>query len=86
MALNEQLNRFQKQQVKCQSTLSDIASSRTSVGPSRSSVPAAISQKPVATAPVKFSNDTVRLQEINSIRKSPVGSQMKRVIQLLFEV
>ncbi|VVB12301.1 unnamed protein product [Arabis nemorensis] len=85
MALNEQLNKFQKQQVKCQSTLSDIASSRTSVGPSRSSVPAAISQRPVATAPVRFSNDTVRLTEINNIRKSPVGSQMKRVIQLLFE-
>ncbi|CAH8275911.1 unnamed protein product [Arabidopsis lyrata] len=48
MALQEQLNKFNKQQEKCQSTLSSIiASSRT--GPSRSSVPAATtSQKPNA--------------------------------------
>jgi len=35
---------------------------------------------------VKFSTDTERLQHVNSIRKAPVGAQMKRVIDLLFEV
>ncbi|KAL9328690.1 hypothetical protein ACSQ67_003693 [Phaseolus vulgaris] len=34
---------------------------------------------------VKFSTDTERLQHVNSIRKAPVGAQMKRVIDLLFE-
>ncbi|KAF5729974.1 general transcription factor IIE subunit 2-like [Tripterygium wilfordii] len=33
----------------------------------------------------KFSNNTERLQHINSIRKAPVGAQIKRVIGLLFE-
>ncbi|KAL6501663.1 hypothetical protein OROGR_026796 [Orobanche gracilis] len=38
------------------------------------------------TAPaVKFSDDTKQLQYINSIRKAPVGAQIKRVIGLLFE-
>ncbi|ESQ55332.1 hypothetical protein EUTSA_v10025896mg [Eutrema salsugineum] len=90
MSLNEQLNNFKKQQVKCQSTLSSIASSRAAHPPSSSSrrpVPAAISQKPLAAAggPVKFSSDTERLQLINSIRKAPVGAQMKRVIDLLMK-
>lgn len=35
---------------------------------------------------IKFSNDTERLQHVNSIRKAPVGAQMKRVIDILFEV
>ncbi|KAG5040688.1 hypothetical protein JHK85_013164 [Glycine max] len=34
---------------------------------------------------VKFSNDTERLQHINSICKALVGAQMKRVIDLLLE-
>lgn len=33
--------------------------------------------------PVKFSDDTERLQHINSIRKSTVGAQIKLVIVLL---
>lgn len=88
MALKEQLDKFNKQQVKCQSTLSSIASSRERTGSSRQSVPlpAAISQKKPDAAPVKFSNDTERLQNINNIRKAPVGAQIKRVIDLLFEV
>ncbi|CAH8275953.1 unnamed protein product [Arabidopsis lyrata] len=87
MALKEQLDKFNKQQVKCQSTLSSIASSRERTGSSRQSVPlpAAISQKKPDAAPVKFSNDTERLQNINNIRKAPVGAQIKRVIDLLFE-
>lgn len=47
---------------------------------------AAISQKPKPPDGAKFSSDTERLQLINSIRKSPVGAQIKRVIDLLFEV
>ncbi|CAN8308206.1 unnamed protein product [Cochlearia groenlandica] len=89
MDLKGQLDKFKRQQEKCQSTLSSINASRvaaatnTGHSSSRQSVPAAISQKPAP--PVKFSNDTERLQFINSIRKGPVGAQMKRVIELLFE-
>lgn len=91
MALQERLDRFKKQQEKCQSTLTSIAAK---AGPSKS----ASFQKttPVAASPltnprtpgppVKFSNDTERLQHINSIRKGPVGAQIKRVIDLLLEV
>ncbi|EFH44125.1 predicted protein [Arabidopsis lyrata subsp. lyrata] len=84
MALQEQLNKFNKQQEKCQSTLSSIiASSRT--GPSRSSVPAATtSQKPNAVRG-KFSENTKQLQHINNIRNSAVGAQMKLVIDLLLK-
>ncbi|OIV93528.1 hypothetical protein TanjilG_28685 [Lupinus angustifolius] len=74
MSLQESLERFKKQQEKCHSTLSSIANGRNSVPPLPSGVA------------VKFSNDTERLQHINSIRKAPVGAQMKRVIDLLFEV
>ncbi|KAL1205302.1 hypothetical protein V5N11_011584 [Cardamine amara subsp. amara] len=91
MSLKEQLDKFNNQKVKCQSTLSSIASSRERTmlsRPSSSSVPlpAAISsQKPSAATRGKFSDNTEQLQFINSIRKAPVGSQMKRVIDLLFE-
>ncbi|XP_010449190.1 PREDICTED: transcription initiation factor IIE subunit beta [Camelina sativa] len=88
MALKEQLNKFNKQQEKCQSTLSSIASSRERSGTSsRQNVPlpAAITQKKPDAAPVQFSKNTEQLQYINSIKKSPVGAQIKRVIDLLFE-
>lgn len=75
MALQGKLDRFKKQQEKCQSTLSSIAANK-----------AVSASVPNALAPVKFSTDTERLQHINSIRKAPVGAQMKRVIDLLFEV
>lgn len=39
-----------------------------------------------AATPAKFSERTEQLQTINSIRKAPVGAQIKRVIDLLFEV
>ncbi|AES94083.1 putative transcription initiation factor TFIIE, beta subunit [Medicago truncatula] len=74
MALQGKLDRFKKQQEKCQSTLSSIAANK-----------AVSASVPNALAPVKFSTDTERLQHINSIRKAPVGAQMKRVIDLLFE-
>jgi transcription initiation factor TFIIE subunit beta len=35
---------------------------------------------------VRFSNDTERLQHVNSIRKAPAGAQNKRVVDLLLEV
>ncbi|XP_076927364.1 uncharacterized protein LOC143590898 [Bidens hawaiensis] len=47
-------------------------------------VPAATLAKSPVPA-VKFSNDTERLQHINNVRKSPVGAQIKKVIDLLFE-
>ncbi|KAL8159050.1 hypothetical protein V2J09_000587 [Rumex salicifolius] len=93
MDLKESLERFKRQQEKCQVTLSSIAAKQTStrnVTPQRANtsnaVPAFTGRSPVAAAaPVKFSSDTDRLQHINSIRKAPVGAQMKRVIDLLFE-
>ncbi|KAK4570876.1 hypothetical protein RGQ29_029652 [Quercus rubra] len=48
-------------------------------------VPAAPSVTSAPAPAVKFSNDTERLQHINSIRKAPVGAQMKCVINLLLE-
>lgn len=80
MSLKEQLDKFNNQKVKCQSLVSSIASSRErTLPPSRSFVPSASSRG-------KFSDNTEQLQLINSIRKAPVGSQMKRVIDLLYEV
>ncbi|KGN53349.1 general transcription factor IIE subunit 2 [Cucumis sativus] len=86
MALQEQLDRFKKQQERCQSTLSGIAASKSvsKSTPKFTPAPAASIARPPAPA-VKFSNDTERLQHINSIRKSPVGAQIKRVIDLLLE-
>lgn len=87
MALQEKLDRFKKQQEKCQETLSNIAAKS---GASRATTtsrptPAAASTVAKSSPPVKFSNDTERLQHINSIRKSPVGAQIKRVIDRLLE-
>ncbi|URD97963.1 factor IIE subunit [Musa troglodytarum] len=85
MSLQESLNRFKQQQEKCQSTLSSIAARAASskvVQPYKAA-PSAAPSKVIAS--VKFSNDTERLQHINAIRKSPVGAQLKRVIDLLFE-
>ena len=85
MALQESLAKFKKQQEKCQTTLTSIAAK---AGSSKPTVPQkftpAVPTKP--TPAVKFSNDTERLQHINSIRKAPVGAQIKRVIDLLLEV
>ncbi|KAM7253904.1 hypothetical protein ACFE04_031586 [Oxalis oulophora] len=90
MALQEQLDRFKKQQQRCQTTLSTIAAKSSSTTrappPPRSNVPQ--NAPPIVKVPapaVKFSNDTDRLQHINTIRKGPVGAQIKRVIDLLFE-
>ncbi|XP_045823247.1 general transcription factor IIE subunit 2-like [Trifolium pratense] len=86
MALQQQLDRFKKQQEKCQSTLSSIAASKVGGRKPNTPVVAAVSTNGRnATTGIKFSKDTERLQHINSIRKAPVGAQMKRVIDLLLE-
>lgn len=88
MALQERLNKFRQQQEKCQSTLASIAprSAPSKSHQSKKATSANASLAPVkAPTPVKFSNDTERLQHINVIRKSPVGAQIKRVIGLLLE-
>jgi transcription initiation factor TFIIE subunit beta len=86
MALQEKLDRFKKQQEKCQSTLTSIAASNKATSHKFTPVAAAPSVARAPAPAVKFSNDTERLQHINSIRKSPVGAQIKRVINLLLEV
>ncbi|KAL1830529.1 hypothetical protein ACET3Z_000180 [Daucus carota] len=83
MALKESLDKFKKQQEMCQTTLSSIkASSKSTPRVTPYTTPA--NAKSPAPA-VKFSSDTERLQHINSIRKAPVGAQIKRVINLLLE-
>ncbi|KAI3770102.1 hypothetical protein L6452_01223 [Arctium lappa] len=87
-SLQESLNRFKKQQEKCQSTLKSIAGSKTTTTKTNAPPPRVVPASTLAKSPlpaVKFSNDTERLQHINNIRKSPVGAQIKRVIDLLFE-
>ncbi|RCV46300.1 hypothetical protein SETIT_9G520600v2 [Setaria italica] len=67
MALNERLNKF-KQQPKVAPGFRPANAPFAPVKPLQ---------------PVKFSDDTERLQHINSIRKSTVGAQIKLVIILL---
>ncbi|KAF8718198.1 hypothetical protein HU200_025689 [Digitaria exilis] len=87
MALNERLNKFKLQQERCQATLSSIAATQAPI--LKPKVPSGIrpANSPFAPVkppqPVKFSDDTERLQHINSIRKSAVGAQIKLVIALL---
>ncbi|XP_010538823.1 PREDICTED: transcription initiation factor IIE subunit beta-like [Tarenaya hassleriana] len=80
MDLKEKLDKFQKQQQRCQSTLSSIAARASSARPS---VSTAVNGKPAT--PIKFSDQTELYKQINSIRKAPVGAQMKRVIEFLLE-
>ncbi|KAF2607956.1 hypothetical protein F2Q68_00045627 [Brassica cretica] len=42
--------------------------------------------KEAPAPPVKLSNDTERLQFIDSLRKGPAGAHIKHVIELLIEV
>ncbi|XVF50285.1 hypothetical protein PTKIN_Ptkin04bG0084000 [Pterospermum kingtungense] len=89
MELQEKLDRFNKQHEKCQMMLSNIVAKSASSKASSTSNPAPAAPSPFLSAktpaPVKFSNDTKRLQHINSIRKASVGAQMKRVIDFLFQ-
>ena len=73
MALQEKLDRFKKQQEKCQSTLTSIAASNKATSHKVTPVAAALSVARAPAPAVKFSNDTERLQHINSIQKSPTG-------------
>lgn len=84
-SLQESLNKFKKQQEKCQSTLTSIAAKNLKGSTTQKSVPVNAPARTISPA-VKFSNDMERLQRINSIRKAPVGAQIKRVIDLLQEV
>lgn len=91
MALNEQLNKFNLQRERCQTTLSSVAAYRSSTLKPKAT-PVFHQQinapcTPVkALQPIKFSNDTERLQRINSVRKSHTGAQIKLVIDLLYKV
>lgn len=96
MDLNRKLDKFKQQQANCQSTLAKVAATRQPPKSTTTTTTSTSSKKPQAPAsssslaqqpaqPLKFSNDTERLQHINSIRKSAVGAQIKRVIDLLFE-
>jgi len=96
MDLSRKLDKFKQQQANCQSTLAKVAATRQPPKSTTTTTTSSSSKKPQAPAsssslaqqpaqPLKFSNDTERLQHINSIRKSAVGAQIKRVIDLLFE-
>lgn len=90
MALNERLNKFKQQQERCQTTLSSISASLASMSMPKHVPGIRPANAPLAPVkplhPIKFSNDTERLQHINSIRKSAVGVQIKLVIELLYKV
>uniref|UniRef100_A0A0D3FEI4 TFIIE beta domain-containing protein n=3 Tax=Oryza TaxID=4527 RepID=A0A0D3FEI4_9ORYZ len=86
MALHERLNKFRQQQERCQTTLSSIAANQASTP--RSNItrwvqPTNGPSTPAKPPQRKFSDDTERLQRINSVRKSPAAAQIKIVIELL---
>lgn len=81
--LKESLNKFKQQQAKCQTVLKNTKQQRPNNGPSN---PTKYSAPAKPQAAIKFSYDTERLQQVSTIRKSPVGAQIKRVIDLLLEV
>ncbi|KAF9602606.1 hypothetical protein IFM89_030212 [Coptis chinensis] len=87
MVLEERLSKFHKQQQKCISTLTSIRARAGSSNAAQHRIEASATISDSVPArfshAIKFSHDTARLQQINSIRKSPVGSQIKRVIALL---
>ncbi|KMZ74284.1 putative Transcription initiation factor IIE subunit beta [Zostera marina] len=80
--LEESLNKFKQQQAKCQTVLKNTKQQRPNNGPSN---PTKYSAPAKPQAAIKFSYDTERLQQVSTIRKSPVGAQIKRVIDLLLE-
>ncbi|KAL6596357.1 hypothetical protein ACP70R_047721 [Stipagrostis hirtigluma subsp. patula] len=89
MALNERLNKFKQQQERCQTTLSSIAAGQASISKTKIVPRVQPINAPAAPIkqlkPIKFSNDTERLEHINSVRKSPDGAQLKLVIELLYK-
>ncbi|KAF3433631.1 hypothetical protein FNV43_RR24734 [Rhamnella rubrinervis] len=85
MALQEKLDKFKKQQQKCQSTLIRIGASTEPKHTQKAVSAAALVNATPSTPTVKFSSDVARFQRIYSVRKSPVGAQIKHVIDLLLE-
>ncbi|KAG6387539.1 hypothetical protein SASPL_152731 [Salvia splendens] len=79
-------SKYPKQPEKSQATLGNTAA-RAGNMKARSmplSTPNLANTKS-AVAPTKFSENTEHLQEINNVRKAPVGAQIRRVINLLFK-
>ncbi|KAL9246745.1 hypothetical protein vseg_020241 [Gypsophila vaccaria] len=95
MSLRDDLARFQKQQERCQTTLSKYSARQAPAKASTSQnapltmrketppIPPALANMAPSVPAGKFSENTEKLQLINSVRKSPVGAQMKKVIELL---
>jgi transcription initiation factor TFIIE subunit beta len=91
MALAQKLAQFNKQQEKLQASLA-----KTAPRPQPTAKAGPSSRKPPTPPPpttqlvpfaqrYSFTNDTEKLQQIATIRKSPVGAQIKRVLDLLLE-
>ncbi|KAF6163448.1 hypothetical protein GIB67_029297 [Kingdonia uniflora] len=88
MGLKAQLVKFNQQQERCQTTLTSISrAGQSKANKSQKLTHASIhsSGASVPSPAVKFSSDTERLLKINLIQKSPVGAQIKRVIDVLFK-
>ncbi|KAH9618150.1 hypothetical protein KSS87_022974 [Heliosperma pusillum] len=94
MSLRDNLARFQKQQERCQTTLSKYSArqapakastSQNTHSTMRKETPpiAPLANMGISTPAGKFSENTEKLQLINNIRRAPVGAQMKKVIELL---
>jgi transcription initiation factor TFIIE subunit beta len=100
MALQEQLERFNKQQQRAQATLvkTAVRAAPSSKPPPPHPAPSSsiANRKPSPSLQYEqqvplaqrfsFNSDKEKLQQIAIIRKSPVGAQIKRVIDLLLEV
>lgn len=94
MALAQKLAQFKNQQDRLQATLAKIpkpvpqAPSKAAASSSRKAPQPPPSATPVIPFAQRFSfqNDQEKLQQIATIRKSPVGAQIKRVLDLLLEV
>lgn len=91
MALAQKLAQFTKQQEKLQASLATLPT-RPKPAPttsaSRKAPPPPPRSQPLVPLAQRFSftNDTEKLQQIATIQKSPVGAQIKRVLDLLLEV
>uniref|UniRef100_A0A0D9VQ56 TFIIE beta domain-containing protein n=2 Tax=Leersia perrieri TaxID=77586 RepID=A0A0D9VQ56_9ORYZ len=73
MALNERLNKYKLQQGRCQTTLSGIAASQTSIPRSN-----------ISPRVQPINDDTEKLRRIGLVRMSSVGAQLNLVFELLY--
>ncbi|KAL3700350.1 hypothetical protein R1sor_018372 [Riccia sorocarpa] len=93
MALSQKLAQFNKQQEKLQASLAKINQSRPPPAPQPKAAPASRKAPPRESNQnavpfsqrFSFQNDTEKLQQIATIRRAPVGAQIKRVLDLLLE-